>query len=253
MMRAHQEEHSPHAWQKPNYGAKTQHAPPEDTTALLDAADIQHVQEALGTFLFYARAVDSVMLVALNTLASQQSKGTRATLLALTQLLNYAATHPDACVLFVASDMCLHTSSDASYLSVPKARSRAAGFHYLNDHPRDPNAPPLPTDPEPPINGAIHVCTQMLKNVLSSASEAELAALFHTGKEACPLRACLEELGHPQPPAPIQTDNSTAAGIANNSVKQKRSKAIDMRFHCVPDLRIPKMPKRASFRRQQAE
>jgi hypothetical protein len=74
-----------------------------------------------------------------------------------------------------------------------------------------------------------------LKEVLSSASESELAALFHNGKEACPLRICLEELGHPQPPTPIQTDNSTAAGIANESVKQKRSKAIDMRFYWIRD------------------
>jgi hypothetical protein len=66
--------------------------------------------------------------------------------------------------------------------------------------------------------------------VLTSAAEAELAPLFHNGEEACPLRACLEELGHPQPPTPIQSDNSTAAGVANDRVKQKHSQAIDMRF-----------------------
>ena len=61
-----------------------------------------------------------------------------------------------------------------------------------------------------------------------SAAESELAALFHNGKEgACPLRACLEELGHPQPPNTyIQTDNSTAAGIVNDAAKQKGSKAL---------------------------
>jgi hypothetical protein len=31
------------------------------------------------------------------------------------------------------------------------------------------------------------------------------------------------------------TDNSTASGIANNSVKQKRSKAMDMRFYWIRD------------------
>jgi hypothetical protein len=211
MMRAHQEEQSPHAWQKPNCGAKTQHTPAEDATALRDAADIQHVQEVLGTFLFHARAVDSTMLVALNTLASQQSKGTRATLIALTQLLNYAATHPDACVLFAASGMCLHTSSDASCLSVPKARSRAAGFHHLSDHPGDPNAPPLPTDPEPPINGAIHVCTQTLKEVLSSASEAELELRCSTmeRKRAPCVRALKNSATPNHRPQSRQTDRLT--------------------------------------------
>jgi hypothetical protein len=52
-----------------------------------------------------------------------------------------------------------------------------------------------------------------MREVVSSAAEAELAALFHNGKEACPIRISLEELGHPQPPTPIQTDNSTAAGM----------------------------------------
>ncbi len=228
-------EHSPHAWQKPTHGAKTQHAPPSDESEPLDAADTKFVQEVLGTFLFYARAVDSTMLVAIGTLATQQSKGTRATMIALTQLLNYAATHPDASVLYIASDMCLHVSSDASHHSVPKARSRAAGYHFLSDKPIDPTKPPLSTDPDPPDNGAIQILCQIMREVLSSAAESELAALFHNGKEACPVRTCLEELGHPQPPTPIQTDNSTAAGIANDNVKQKRSKAIDTRVYWIRD------------------
>ena len=42
-------------------------------------------------------------------------------------------------------------------------------------------------------------------------------------------------MGHPQPPTPIQADNACAVGIANDTVKQKRSKAIDMRFYWVRD------------------
>ena len=33
----------------------------------------------------------------------------------------------------------------------------------------------------------------------------------------------------------IQIDNSTATGIANNTIKQRRSKAMDMIFHWVRD------------------
>ena len=40
---------------------------------------------------------------------------------------------------------------------------------------------------------------------------------------------------HPQPPTPIQVENSTAVGIANKSIKQKLSKAMDMRFHWIQD------------------
>jgi hypothetical protein len=50
-------------------------------------------------------------------------------------------------------------------------------------------------------------------------AEAELAALFHNGKEACPLRNCLEELGHPQPPNRIQTNTSTAVGIDDHVIQ----------------------------------
>ncbi|KAG7358989.1 hypothetical protein IV203_015578 [Nitzschia inconspicua] len=59
---------------------------------------------------------------------------------------------------------------------------------------------------------------------------------FQNGKEACPIRVCLEHLGHPQGPTPIITDNSTALGIANDTVKQKRFKAVDMvRFYWISD------------------
>jgi hypothetical protein len=57
-----------------------------------------------------------------------------------------------------------------------------------------------------------------MREVVSSAAEAKLAALFHNGKEANPICITLQELGHKQPPTPIQTDNSTATGIANDSI-----------------------------------
>jgi hypothetical protein len=74
-----------------------------------------------------------------------------------------------------------------------------------------------------------------MKEVLASAAESELASTYYNAKEACPEIICLEELGHPQPPTPIVTDNSTAVGIANDTVKQKRSKAIDMRYYWLRD------------------
>jgi hypothetical protein len=46
------------------------------------------------------RAVDNTMLVALGTLAAAQTQGTEKTMDAIKQLLNYAATHPDAAVRF---------------------------------------------------------------------------------------------------------------------------------------------------------
>ena len=66
-------------------------------------------------------------------------------------------------------------------------------------------------------------------------SEAEYAALFLIGREATNARHILTDLGYPQSTTNIVCDNSCAVGIANGSVKQKRSKAIDMRYHWIRD------------------
>jgi hypothetical protein len=97
--------HYPHAWTKPQYGSHPQLTPTPDDTDLLPTSTLTRIQEIVGTLLFYGRAIDSTMLVALGTISSQQSKGTQATAHALTQLLNYAAAHPDATVRYHASDM----------------------------------------------------------------------------------------------------------------------------------------------------
>ena len=72
-----------------------------------------------------------------------------------------------------------------------------------------------------------------MKMVLSSTAKAEFGTLFHNTKEATPLRTTLEELGHLQPPTPVLVDKSTAVGLANDTVTQRRSRAIDMRFYWV--------------------
>ena len=131
--------------------------------------------------------------------------------------------------------MYLHVHSDASYLSETKARSRAGGYHFLSSKPADPSAKPDPNAIPPPLNGPIHVLSSIMKVVLSSATEAELGALFFNGKEAATIRTMLEDMGHPQLATPMQTDNSCASGISNNTVKQRRSKAIDMRFYWIQD------------------
>ena len=79
------------------------------------------------------------------------------------------------------------------------------------------------------------VITKIIKNVMASAAEAEVAALFLTAQEMVPLRQCLIDLGHPQSATPLKTDNSTAKGITTGTIKQKRSKAIDMRFYWLRD------------------
>ena len=70
---------------------------------------------------------------------------------------------------------------------------------------------------------------------MASATEAELGAMYINAKEAIPIRKTLQELGHPQPPTPIITDNAVAHGIINRTVKQQKSKAMDMRYYWIQD------------------
>ena len=51
-----------------------------------------------------------------------------------------------------------------------------------------------------------------------------------TAKELVPIRLTLEEMGWKQPITPIQTDNTTAAGVVNNTIIPKKSKSMDLRF-----------------------
>ena len=216
-------EHSPHRAPDRQIGAKVQLTEPVDTSEPLTKKQRTDIQRIIGTLLYYGRAVDPTIAVALSSLASEQATGTQQTAKAITKLLNYVATHPNATIQYKKSDMILRLHSDTSYLSEPRARSRAGGYFYMVN-----STPDF-------INGPILTPTGVIKVVVASAAEAETAGLFTNMKEATILRTTLHEMGYPQPPTPIQVDNSTACGIANDNIKLQRSKAIDMRFHWVRD------------------
>jgi hypothetical protein len=143
------------------------------------------------------------MLVSLGTLAAAQTKGTTATAKACTQLLNYAATHPDALICYTASDMILKLHSDASYLSEPEACSRVGSFHYLGN-----NQPIISDEPPEPPNGAILVISNIMKMVVASAAAAELGALFFNGQEATMLRTLSLNSAIPSLPHPCRRTTS---------------------------------------------
>lgn len=84
-------------------------------------------------------------------------------------------------------------------------------------------------------NGAILNPTGILRHVTSSAAEAKLGALFVNAKEGVFLPQTLKDIGCPQTATPLITDNSTAAGIVNKTIKQQKSRAIDMRYHWIVD------------------
>ena len=52
---------------------------------------------------------------------------------ALKKFLNYCASHPDATIIYQASDMMLKPHSDSLYLNLPGACSQVRGHHYLGN------------------------------------------------------------------------------------------------------------------------
>ena len=136
------------------------------------------------------------------------------------QFLDYVVTQEEAIITFNASNMKLAVHSDAIYLSKPKAQSRAGGHVFLSNDALI-----------PPNNRAILNVAHIIRHVMSSETEVKLAALYIMAREAVYIRIILEEMGHKQPPTPLQTDNAMAEAVTNGKVQPKRTKAMDMRLH----------------------
>jgi hypothetical protein len=161
----------PYSPEPKKIGTEAQAALPPDNTPKLDAKGIKRVRQIVGSILYYARAVDMTVLMALSTIAVDQTKATERTMERCTQLLDYLAHHAEAKVSFRASDMILNIHSEASYLSEAKARSRACGHFFMGWTPK--NGKPIK------LNRAFHVNMTIMRFVVASAAEVGLGALYH--------------------------------------------------------------------------
>jgi hypothetical protein len=202
------------------YGAKKQYTTQESKVSLLDNKAKQFIQQVCGKFLFIGRAVDSTLFCPISAMALQSSKPTEDTMQQTLQLLDYLAMQEDAILSYHASNMVLAVHSNTSLLNKPKAQSQADGHFLLSS-----NTAVLPN------NRAILNIAHIIKNIMSLAREAELAGLYIMARKAIYIRIIIEELGHVQPPTPLQTDNAMADGIINGKVQPKQTKAMDMQFH----------------------
>ncbi len=215
---------SPHKCLSISYGAKAQLTPDANTSELLDEHRKRCIQEIVGLLLYYVRAVDNKLLVALSAIAPQQSCTTVATKQAVHLLLDYVATYPSDGIIYQANDMVLCAHLDAGFLNETNSCSCTGAHIFLSEN-----------KPFPRFNGAILSIAQIIKFVMASAAESELAALFEMTREMIPHRQSLISMGWPQPKSPIQTDNSTAAGVTNKTIVPRWAKMMDMCFwwlHC---------------------
>ena len=115
-------QHAPHRWFPIIYGKKIQNVAVEDTSTLLPEIETRHIQRIVGSFLYYARAIDNTLHPALNSIGSQQAALTEQTRNDANMLMDYLHTHTDAKLRYNKSDMQLHIDSDAAYLVTPKLR-----------------------------------------------------------------------------------------------------------------------------------
>ena len=122
--------YSPYSCTQPIYGNNNQMLSEKAPAEELDEKNQKILQKIVSKFLYYARAIDSTMLMSLNSLAAVQTKPKIETTKQITQFINYSATHPDAIIEYRKSGMILHIYSDASYISELEARSRAGGYFF---------------------------------------------------------------------------------------------------------------------------
>ena len=100
-----------------SYLVKSHITPDPDSLELLNASRKCHVQEIVGSLLYYARAVDNKLLIALSAIAAHQAKATVNTEQAVDLLLNCVATYPNNGIVYQASGMILCAHVDAGFFN----------------------------------------------------------------------------------------------------------------------------------------
>ena len=91
---------SPHPFTSPKYGRSIQFAPTIPEEKEITKKENKFLEQVLGALVYYEMAIDCTMLVAVNSIAVNKKYAMRATMDAVIQLFNYAATHLDAKVTF---------------------------------------------------------------------------------------------------------------------------------------------------------
>jgi hypothetical protein len=209
------------------YGSKAQSPLPKDASKLLDNSSRKRIQKIVGNILYYAWAVDMTVLMTLSTIAMLQAAPTKRTMESCIQLLDYLVMHADAKIRFYESDMIMNIHLDVSYLSESKACSRACGHFFMGS---------APIDGQPiKLNGAFYTNSVILKFVIASAAKAEFWALCHNCQDGIVFCQTLADMGHPQPKTPVHCDDATTVGIGNNTIKQQRSRSLEIKYFWVGD------------------
>ena len=174
---------SPHKHREVIYGAKEQLTYENDTSPHLYNQGRKRIQFIVGALLYYARAVEKKLLSGLSSIGSQNAAATECTKESINQILEYCATYPANGILYRSSNMVLCAHSDAGFHNESKDCSSEGALSFLSKN-----------DAMPGWNGPAIPLAQIIKFVMSSASESELGALFITAQEMVAMINTLEEM-----------------------------------------------------------
>ena len=174
---------SPHKHREVIYVTKEQLTPEDDTTPPLDSQGKKRVQGIVGALLYYAQSVDNKLLVGLSSIGLNQAAATQRTNDDINKILDCYATYSAYGIIYCSSDMFLCAHSDTGFHNKSNGRSRAGAHIFLSEN-----------DAMPRWNESVITLAKIIKFVVSSASEAEIGAIFITAQEIVAMRQTLEEI-----------------------------------------------------------
>jgi hypothetical protein len=216
--------HAPHTCNPPIYGAKTQFVTETTTSPALSNKEINKLQQLTGTLLYYDRDVDPTLIMPINVLQTinshtRHSRQSHKTF----ELLQHSPWIKNT-ISFI-----WHYSTHSQWCFISLRRwSKKQVWGVILHGKRNKTS-------EKTHKRSNFDNIKVLKHGISSAAEAEIGAVFINAKEGAVLRTTLEELGHKQPPTPMETDNTTTTGYSNGTILKKRTKAMGMPFYWIKD------------------
>ena len=145
--------------------------------------------------------------------------------------MDYLHTYQNVVIRFYRSGMKLYVVLYDAYLVKSKVKSRIAGNFYCSDN--SPN-----TLLSPSLNGSLHIKYKVLWHVVTSAVEAEARSLFYNCQITLYLQLMLATLGHPPINTSVKTDNGMAAQFVKDTIRNKRSKLWDVRYHWLTEHQV---------------
>jgi hypothetical protein len=132
------------------------------------------------------------------------------------QLLDYISTQQEAIITYRANDMLLSVHSIAGYCNKKKG-TKPSRWPLLLFKPQ--------LHPPEQQNNPYDCNNHQKCDVISGRSRT--GGPIPQCKRVY-VRQILREMGHPQPPTPIQTDNTIVEGVVNNIAQPKHTKAMNI-------------------------